>query len=87
MQDAIQLLDLIVFVPIEKRDRIPLPASEDLKLRKEVEHEKLQEILFEDSLNILGKIEIIEVAGSLGEKDENGERQIEVNNSSGGRFV
>ena len=34
MQDAVQRLDLIVFVPIEKR--IPVPVSEDLKLRLSV---------------------------------------------------
>lgn len=62
MEDAMQLLDLIVFVPIEKR--IPVPASEDLKLRRNVD-KKLQEMLLEDSLGILDKIEILEVTGSL----------------------
>ena len=55
MEDAIQRLDLIVFVPIEKPDRILSPASEDLKLRKSVD-EKLQEMLFEDSLGILTQV-------------------------------
>ncbi len=62
MENAIQLLDLIVFVPIEKR--IPVPVSEDLKLRMSV-NEKLQEMLLEDSLGILEKIEVLEVTGNL----------------------
>ena len=62
MEEAIQFLDLIIFVPIE--DRIPVPASEDLKLRRNVD-ENLQEMLLEDSLGILDKVEVLEVTGSL----------------------
>ena len=62
MEAALQLLDLIVFVPVESR--IPVPASEDLKLRRNVD-KKLQEILLEDSLGILDGMEIIEVVGKL----------------------
>lgn len=64
MNSAIQLLDLIVFLPIEDRNRIPIPVSEDLKLRKKVD-ENLQDILLNDSLGILKDIEIIEVMGSV----------------------
>ena len=67
MEDAVQRLDLIVFVPIEKR--IPVPVSEDLKLRLSV-HKKLQEMILEDSLGILGKIEVVEVTGSQGNRVE-----------------
>lgn len=62
MQEAIELLDLIVFVPIEKR--IPVPDSEDFVLRKDVDN-LLQEILLENSLGILDAIEVLEVTGSL----------------------
>lgn len=62
IEDAVQLLDLIVFVPIEKR--IPVPASEDLKLRMGV-NERLQEMIMEDSLGILENIEVLEITGSL----------------------
>jgi predicted ATPase len=62
MEDAIQQLDLIVFVPIEKR--IPVPESEDLELRMSVD-EKLHEILLDDSLGILENVEVIEASGSL----------------------
>lgn len=62
IEEVIELLDLIVFVPIE--NRIPVPASEDLKLRRNV-NEKLQEMLLEDSLGILDNIEVLEVTGSL----------------------
>lgn len=64
MEDAIQLLDLIVFIPLENPDRIPVPASEDLKLRANVD-KKLQEILLNDSLEILDKTEVLEVTGIL----------------------
>lgn len=64
MDSAIQLLDLIFFLPIEDRNRIPIPVSEDLKLRKKVD-ENLQDILLNDSLGTLKDIEIIEVMGSV----------------------
>lgn len=64
MESAIQLLDLIVFLPIEDRDRIPIPISEDLELREEVD-ENLQDILLNDSLGILKDVEVIEVMGSI----------------------
>ena len=61
MESAIQLLDLIVFLPIE--NRIPVPDSEDLKLREKVD-ENLQEMLLNDSLGILNDVEVLEVKGS-----------------------
>lgn len=64
MDGAIQLLDLIVFLPIEDRDRIPIPISEDLKLRKKMD-ENLQDMLLNDSLGILKDVEILEVMGSV----------------------
>ena len=64
MENAIQLLDLIVFIPIENRDRIHVPASEDLELRKNVDV-RLHDMLLNDSLGILKNIEILEVAGSI----------------------
>lgn len=62
MQGAIALLDLIVFLPIEKR--IPVPDSEDRKLRRDVD-ERLHEIILEDSFGILDALEVIEASGSL----------------------
>ncbi|MCH9630440.1 MAG: hypothetical protein S4CHLAM37_04400 [Chlamydiia bacterium] len=64
MEDAMELIDLLVFVPIEDKDRILVPSSQDLKLRRYVD-EKLYEFIVEDSLGILGDIEIIEVSGSI----------------------
>jgi hypothetical protein len=64
MDSAIQMLDLIVFCPIEDRDRIPIPTSEDLRLRKKVD-ENLQDLLLNDSLEILKDVEVIEVVGSV----------------------
>lgn len=67
IETPIQKLDLIIFVPIESRIR--LPASENSKLRKRVDT-KLQEILLEDSLSILENMEILEVMGSIEKRAE-----------------
>lgn len=61
---ALQRLDLILFIPIEYPDRILVPAVQDKKLRMKVD-EKLQEMLLEDSLEILENIEVLEVTGAL----------------------
>ena len=57
MEETMDLLDLIVFLPIETRDRIPVPYSEDLKFRNRVD-EKMVEIFSEDPL-------VLEVVGDL----------------------
>lgn len=62
MQEAIALLDLIVYVPIEKR--VLVPEDQDFELRDGMDA-TLQELILEDSLEILDGIEIIEVTGSL----------------------
>lgn len=64
MEDTLQRLDLIIFIPIEYPDRILVPAAQDLKLRMNVD-EKLREILLDDSLGILENVEVLEVTGSL----------------------
>lgn len=64
MEDAIDRLDLIIFVPIEEKDRIRVPQSEDMGLRKTVD-QNLRELLLDDSLGILQNVEVLEVAGSL----------------------
>jgi hypothetical protein len=64
MDSTMQMLDLIIFLPIEDRDRIPIPISEDLKLREKVD-ENLQDMLLNDSLGILKNLEVIEVKGSI----------------------
>ncbi|MBX3209370.1 MAG: ATP-binding protein [Labilithrix sp.] len=48
-RDAMQTLDLVVFVPIEEVDRIPVPSHEDRELRSAVD-DKLRELLLDDSL-------------------------------------
>ena len=64
MDAAIKRLDLIIFVPIEYRDRIIVPPSQNLKMRAKVD-EKLAELILDDSLEILESVEVLEVAGSL----------------------
>jgi predicted ATPase len=58
---AIETLDLIVFVPVEERDRIALPGSLDASLRLDVD-EKLQEILLDNSLGF--DVDVLTVTGS-----------------------
>jgi hypothetical protein len=62
---AIETLDLIVFVPIEGRDRIPLPRSEDSRFRIQVD-EGLNEILLENSLNL--NVEVLQATGTPRER-------------------
>jgi len=61
IQSAIKKLDLIVFLPIERPDRIVLPLSQDINFRRRVD-EKLQEIIIENKFNFT--VEILEVRGS-----------------------
>ena len=62
IQSAIRKLDLIVFLPIEKPDRIVLPLSQNANYRQRVD-EKLQDILLENSLDI--EVDVLEVSGNL----------------------
>jgi predicted ATPase len=65
VQPAIDMLDLIVFLPVERRDRIALPPSEDAGFRLDVD-QKLKEILLDDSLDL--GMEVLEVTGTLHER-------------------
>jgi predicted ATPase len=61
-RQAVQTLDLVVFVPIEEPDRVPLPAHEDLSFRRAV-HERLHELLIDGGLGI--DCEVLPVHGDL----------------------
>ncbi|QAT85909.1 hypothetical protein EJ065_4356 [Corallococcus coralloides] len=61
IRSALKTLDFVVFVPIEERDRIRLPAHEDSQQRREVD-EKLAWLLLDDP-HELG-VEILSVHGS-----------------------
>ena len=65
VQAAVETLDLIVFVPVEERDRIPVPSSEDAELRMEVD-EKLKEILLDDEFDF--DVDVLEVTGAPHER-------------------
>lgn len=65
VQAAIDTLDLIVFLPVEERDRIVLSPSEDADFRLDVD-QKLKEIFLEDSLDL--EMNVLEVTGSLRER-------------------
>ena len=65
VQAAIDTLDLIVFLPVEARDRIDLPSSEDAGFRSDVD-QKLKEIFLEDALDL--EREVVSVTGALPER-------------------
>lgn len=65
VQAAIDTLDLIVFLPVEARDRIALPPSVDAGFRLDVDR-TLKEIFLEDSLDL--EMDVVEVTGALQER-------------------
>lgn len=65
VRKAMGTLDLIVFLPVEDRDRIALPPSEDAELRMRVD-EKLREILLENPFGF--DAGVLEVAGTPRER-------------------
>ncbi len=67
IQSAIRKLDLIVFLPVEKPDRIVLPLSEDAEFRQRVD-EKLREIILENSFHF--EVDVLEVIGNLQKRVE-----------------
>lgn len=75
IRDAIQTLDLVVFVPVEDRDRIALPAHEDGTHRLAV-HEKLHELLVDDSLGF--EVEVLTVEGDVQSRVEQVMRRVDV---------
>ncbi len=62
--DAIATLDLVVFVPIERPDRID-GKIEQRRLRKRV-HEEIREILVDDAWKI--GVPVVEVSGTVEER-------------------
>ena len=62
VRQAMQTLDLVVFVPIEDPDRIALPAHEDRALRLAV-HDQLRDLLVEDVLGF--PAEVLAVHGDV----------------------
>jgi hypothetical protein len=67
--------DLIVFVPIERPDRIEIGLDENPRLRRRVDHE-LREILIHDSLGLA--LTVLEVTGSVVERAQQVALHIEI---------
>jgi len=63
VRDAMQTLDLVVFVPIEQPDRVKVTRDEDAGGLRESVDEKLRELLVEDALEL--GVEVLEVSGAL----------------------
>jgi hypothetical protein len=62
---AMQRLDLVVFVPIEAPDRVPLAATDQGTLRRRV-HEELEDIVLNDGMGF--GVPAIEVTGTTEER-------------------
>jgi hypothetical protein len=62
IRDAVQTLDLIVFVPIEDTDRIALAPHDDAEHRLAV-HDRLRNLLFDDGPGV--DVEVLTVAGDV----------------------
>jgi hypothetical protein len=67
IQDAIETLDLIVFVPIEDADRIAVARHEDAELRAAV-HDRLRALLIDDGLG--AGVEVLTVTGDVRARTE-----------------
>jgi predicted ATPase len=65
VREALSTLDLVVFVPLEHPDRIPVGTGEDPKLRAAVDRE-LAELLLEDSLGL--ELDVLSVEGGRKER-------------------
>ena len=61
-RDAMRTLDFVVFVPIEERDRIALPAHEDVEYRLAV-HDQVRHLLVDDELGL--ETEVLAVHGNV----------------------
>jgi predicted ATPase len=62
VREAMQTLDLVVFVPIEQPDRIAVAGHEDKRYRARV-HKKLERILLDDKYDL--GVDTLEVTGDL----------------------
>lgn len=67
IEGALNKLDLIVFVPIETRDIILVPESQDKKLRAKVD-ELLYDMIMLDTLCLLEDVQVLEVTGSVDDR-------------------
>jgi len=65
IQDAMQRLDLVVFVPIEDPDRIAVSADDHPHLRRRVD-EELHDIVLQDQWSL--GVPTLEVVGAPGER-------------------
>jgi predicted ATPase len=65
VRDAMQTLDLVVFIPIEDTDRIALAPHDDAEHRCAV-HDKLCDLLLDDALGF--DAEVLMVTGDLRER-------------------
>jgi predicted ATPase len=61
VRDAMETLDLVVFVPIEARDRIAVSVDEGRRSRRSV-HDKLVELLVE---NLAWDVDVLRVEGDV----------------------
>jgi predicted ATPase len=83
VRDAVATLDLVVFVPIEVRDRIALSASDDDADTRSAVDEKLREILLEDGYEL--GLHVVEVRGELERRVQTVLRELRPRSAGGSR--
>ncbi len=66
IERVLPLLDLIVFLPLENPDRIPIPDSEE-KYFRELVDKKLRDLIIEDTHGIMNR-KVLEVTGTVSER-------------------
>jgi molybdopterin-guanine dinucleotide biosynthesis protein len=62
IKQAVETLDLVVFVPIEDVDRMTLAPHEDAELRRRV-HDRLRELLIDEALG--ADVDVLTVTGDV----------------------
>ncbi len=69
VKDALPLLDVIIFLPLNAADGIGVSDSEDPALRKAVDH-RLIRLLSDDDLDLFptGRPKVVEAQGSTGQR-------------------
>jgi len=63
IRDALETLDLVVYVPIEERDRVAASMSDDDAEMRTAVDEKLRELLVDDPYSL--GMSVVEVSGNL----------------------
>lgn len=85
VEAAMSRLDLVVYVPVEARDRVAFSASDDEGATREAVDEKLAELLLDDPLGL--GVEVIEVRGDAASRTRTVLQRVHRAGARGGRHA